>query len=756
MSHKKILASILAALMLIIGIVPAFAGNLTVDNKADALNKLDILRGTNNSYELDTQMTRAMAAAFVVRMLGKEQEVMYNSSKYIYTDFSDVPSTEWYAPYVGYCSQNGIIGGYQGKYNPNDMITEKAFLKILLGVIGYLQDVDFSWDEVYKTAYEKGIVTPIGYKNKVNDNVNYKRSLAVEAMYNTLTLTKKDTDKTVIQNLIDLEAVPEALAINLGLIIKVDSLPTAVKSVTVGSNTSLVITLNEPVKPLKDEDILIYDKSNSANTLSAGIISQNEDTIVLSTAAQEEGKSYVIQFSNVTDMEDFVVNAISKDFTGYSTPAVVSDFFMISKVSAVSEKVIKVSFTQPVDTMAELQFFYEIFKGESSFVKGSLNTMTVKCVAGESNSVLIYLNNEVLTTEEYTLKISGELTSSYGAALKDTAGDQAKFYGSAKKDDELSVISAAIIEKNVVEIVFNKEVDTASALELGNYKLEKINTTANTVIPAIMAVVTGEGTSKGKTVRLKSAMDFNVNDTYTITIDSIKDNIKKSLLAKTSFTLFGSTMVDNKFTILGAYAVNQREVTLIISKRMNQASIADLSKYIITGGTYVATPSRVYYNPSVDPSFVKLYLPANKALSSNTTYNITVHNGVKDEMDNLSSVSTSYTFSGSSESQPKIYPLEAKTIGNNIIKLIFSGEIMNASPNTLITNYTLESVSGSTKTIVMCNDVKIIDAKTVVLRFDDLKTDMKYSLKVAALIDFSGDSSVYDPDKSSVEVVKGQ
>ena len=43
-----------------------------------------------------------------------------------------------------------ISGDTKGLFNPNDYITEKGFLKIILGVLDYKFEKDYAWENVYK------------------------------------------------------------------------------------------------------------------------------------------------------------------------------------------------------------------------------------------------------------------------------------------------------------------------------------------------------------------------------------------------------------------------------------------------------------------------------------------------------------------------------------------------------------------------------------------------------------------------------
>lgn len=56
--------------------------NITLQEKAEFLDTLKILAGTNGNYRLNEKLTRAEAATFAVRILGQDLHVLLNSKTY--------------------------------------------------------------------------------------------------------------------------------------------------------------------------------------------------------------------------------------------------------------------------------------------------------------------------------------------------------------------------------------------------------------------------------------------------------------------------------------------------------------------------------------------------------------------------------------------------------------------------------------------------------------------------------------------------
>lgn len=85
----------------------------------EALAARGIIDGMEDGlFHPEESMTRAQFAAIVVRALGLTPAAS--------DAFTDVPSTAWYAPYVGTASTYGLINGVgEGRFNPDGTITKQ-------------------------------------------------------------------------------------------------------------------------------------------------------------------------------------------------------------------------------------------------------------------------------------------------------------------------------------------------------------------------------------------------------------------------------------------------------------------------------------------------------------------------------------------------------------------------------------------------------------------------------------------------------
>lgn len=194
--RRKLIALLMAAVMMLSLSVTASAASAGEKQTADALHELGLFLGTGDNadgtpnYELDGNLTRAQAIVLLVRMLGKEQEVL--NSTYIHP-FKDTEA--WYDKYVGYAYVNKLTNGTgAATYSGGATTTEQMFATFCLRALGYDdQRGDFTWDKASDKAKELGI--------EVDLKGSYTRGEAVLTFWDVLNTNQKGSDKTLAEKL---------------------------------------------------------------------------------------------------------------------------------------------------------------------------------------------------------------------------------------------------------------------------------------------------------------------------------------------------------------------------------------------------------------------------------------------------------------------------------------------------------------------------------------------------------------------------
>lgn len=736
--QNKILPLLIAVFLMGFAFVPAVCAQSEPSNdKADVLNKLTIVKGNGSNYNLAGQLKRSEAAAFIVRIMGKEKYVLSNTQKFSAVKFPDVPAASWFAPYVGFCEEQGIIGGYvDGSYGPNDNISEKAFLKIVLGALGYRDGTDFNWNNIYQVALSVGLVTDTAYQTKKDDNKQYTRENVIKVLYNSLNLKKKDTKTTIVQNMIAEGAITKEAAVSVHAI--KDSITTSVLAITPVNESRLSIKLNESVQNISAENIQIYESGNTAVKLGFSLESQLGVELILKTSEQKPDKSYTVVISDIIDLEGNPVDQLTVQFTGYRNPEIKSDFFKISKVVPYNKNVINVFFTHPINVNSEIAGYYEMLEGDSSLVKGSSQTVYVKVLPSSNNGVSIFLKDKAFKEGvSYTVKINGELTSVYGVKLLDGLGDSIKFIGKGNDSSSLNVTNIMALSNNTLQVDFNNFIDAVSAQKRFSYTVAGPD---NSPIEVSKAVLSPDGDKKGKTVLLKLASALDKTKQYNLTIEYLSDIFKQSTIEGQKYTFPGNYPDKTDLSLVNASQLDATTIVAYFNKIPDPTSVMINSNYSLAGVTnsgYYASPVKVYFDAASNPYMVKLYFSNDKALISSNSYKLKVYS-LQDNMGNAYSNGYEYTFTANSSSVVKPEISQAVIIGKDTIRIGFSKEIAQELPNLSVSNYSLEYTdSGSTVTKIPISVIPV-DHATFALKFDSLDPTKTYILKYFPLKDYSG------------------
>lgn len=177
----------------------AFAANYT--NCADSLHEMGLFQGTQNGYDLDRTPTRAEAAVMLVRLLGKEDEAKALTYTAPFTDLKG-----WEKPYVQYLYSNGLANGTnRTTFNPTGKCTAQMYAVFLLRALGYSDTADFSYANAIETAREQGI-----YDTGIINVQNFLRDDAAAASYTVLSVSPKNSEGTLLDQLVSENAISEA------------------------------------------------------------------------------------------------------------------------------------------------------------------------------------------------------------------------------------------------------------------------------------------------------------------------------------------------------------------------------------------------------------------------------------------------------------------------------------------------------------------------------------------------------------------
>ena len=141
---KKFLSLVLA-LVMTMSLVTVSAGakdftdnsKIAYDEAVAVMSAVKVIDGyTDGSFNPSATLTRGAAAKIICNLIlgpTTASALVADAAPY-----KDVPTNHTFAGYIAYCQKTGIISGYaDGTFRPANTLTGYAFMKMLLGALGY-------------------------------------------------------------------------------------------------------------------------------------------------------------------------------------------------------------------------------------------------------------------------------------------------------------------------------------------------------------------------------------------------------------------------------------------------------------------------------------------------------------------------------------------------------------------------------------------------------------------------------------------
>ena len=207
---KKFLSLVLA-LVMTMSLVTVSAGakdftdssKITYAEAVDVMSAVKVIDGyAEGDFRPSTTLTRGAAAKIICNLIlgpTTASALVADAAPY-----KDVPTNHTFAGYIAYCQKTGIISGYaDGTFKPANSLTGYAFMKMLLGALGYKADQEgytgANWSiNVAKRALNIGLADDL--EGDFNGVKAVNREEACLYAFNTLkaTMVEYDKNSTVI------------------------------------------------------------------------------------------------------------------------------------------------------------------------------------------------------------------------------------------------------------------------------------------------------------------------------------------------------------------------------------------------------------------------------------------------------------------------------------------------------------------------------------------------------------------------------
>ena len=202
---KKFLSLVLA-LVMTMSLVTVSAGakdftdssKINYDEAVAVMSAVKVIDGyTDGSFNPSATLTRGAAAKIICNLIlgpTTASALVADAAPY-----SDVPTNHTFAGYIAYCQKTGIISGYaDGTFKPANSLTGYAFMKMLLGALGYKAEQEGYTGANWSIQVAKRAMN-IGLKDDLVGDFNGVKAVTREEAclyaFNTLKATMVEYDK---------------------------------------------------------------------------------------------------------------------------------------------------------------------------------------------------------------------------------------------------------------------------------------------------------------------------------------------------------------------------------------------------------------------------------------------------------------------------------------------------------------------------------------------------------------------------------
>lgn len=190
-----------------------YASDTTDPNYSYALKlkELGVFIGSDTGFELDRKPTRIEGLVMLIRLLGKEDQAKALAKQPCV--FTDVPS--WAIGYANYAKDNQLTQGISATlFGSADTLTLEQYTTFLLRSLQYSEAKgDFTFSDVLTKGISVGIITDPAQKERA-----FTRSTVAKFSYETLLLPIKQSNTSLAQYLVNINAMDETTAVAINVI----------------------------------------------------------------------------------------------------------------------------------------------------------------------------------------------------------------------------------------------------------------------------------------------------------------------------------------------------------------------------------------------------------------------------------------------------------------------------------------------------------------------------------------------------------
>lgn len=293
MKNAKRLVALSLSLMMILSTMTVAMAATTNDAKARILYDLGLFKGISTTEYVPALEMKTDALQAIV-LIGRA--LQWDVDEDATVTFTDVP--DWAVPHIAYAVDAGITNGVSATEFGPDIISGKRIVAWFLRALGY--DNTESWTQTDALAAVAGIPIP---GDTLRDDV-------VGVIYTALQTTPVGGDATLIESIVEGDALKTAIAKNAGLI---DESLSIISVKHVGLK-EVEVKLNDSVKT---STTTVQIKKGSAIYSKTVTWNSAKDTATVTTFGQlpEADYTVTVKTSDETLTKDYTVSDIASKAT---------------------------------------------------------------------------------------------------------------------------------------------------------------------------------------------------------------------------------------------------------------------------------------------------------------------------------------------------------------------------------------------------------------------------------------------------------
>lgn len=693
---KKLLAVVVAICMLAtLFTIPAFAATKTDAQICADLGVLkgDTTEGVTEAY-LAKGTSRMQAAIMLLRLMGKE-DVAYATEE---TENWDDASETWdkAVKALAYLKANPDLG-WQGvsttKFDPNGKATAQMIYKVMLEALGYKQDVDFIWADVYTFADGKGLSAIADVNELTNDDM-------ATAVVEALKANVKDGSKTLAADLVAKGVITEEAAIEAGLV------PAAV-----ALDVSSAVALNSKVI-----EVTLGTAAASKDLTGVAVKDSADKDIAVSKIEfapwSTNGKSVLVTLVADTAVGTFYTLTAGTKSVNFGGRAVDTAKPAVAAVTVVDYNEINIDFNEAVllDGTVDIAMLYNEKTALANLGVSYVDKDTIKVMTGDQSAATLY---------GVTIKGFSDLMG-----LKMDNSTDKTFVGIPKSTAKNTINTITPIDSKTIDIKFNVMIDGTTTLDASKYTLKEQYGDAVITVASVGV----SGTTKD-TVRVVLATDTKAATLYEIKVAAgITTKYGVATTDALSGTFVGEAKDETKIGAIAVAPISNTKIEVTAgSNAVKDAFDANTALEMFSIKEEYGTATLAISAIKIDKNVATLTVAPQSAV----LYKVTMAKGVKDAAGNATTDDLTATFVGKAVAA-KISAISLITrVDDNTIVVKFN---QNVGSNVAdVSRYSIDGSVGypqKAETTANADEVKLTIPKT--------RPGTLYTLTVKGLLNADG------------------